>query len=109
MTPTERLTGEVNRLGSQLADVTRKLSEADTRIVNAELKAEALEKLLRRARGMIDNGLDAHEFVIEVDAALVATGVDVSTLGEPLGSRFVSLDRPKPDILPDPRVTELQG
>jgi chromosome segregation ATPase len=102
MTHTERLTSEVNRLGAQLAAVTRQLGEADTRVVNAEIQAEELAKALRELRGdewrcTVDWGATAERDAINArcDAALAKYDAAHD-------------DRPGPDILPDPRIAELQ-
>jgi hypothetical protein len=113
MTPTERLTGEVNRLGAQLADVTRKLSEADTRVVNAEIRAEdhaaALERLAKELgrEGITPNDL-VDEVLEKIKPAIRESHTGSETSGRGALDDAARGDRPQPDILPDPRVAELQ-
>jgi hypothetical protein len=113
MTHTERLTSEVNRLGAQLAAVTRQLGEADTRVVNAEIRAEehaaALERL---ARELGREGITPDDLVDEVLEKIKPALREFHTGGESGGRGALDDaargDRPEPDILPDPRIAELQ-
>lgn len=106
MTHTERLTSEVNRLGAQLAAVTRQLGEADTRVVNAELQAEEVAGVLRAVR---EDLLDASSLLTCSMGRLAAEAI--SDAKAKIHKALAVIDqagKPQPDILPDPRIAELQ-